>query len=339
MRHGLLSLTFGLVLLLAAPASAHEVGLSKGGYRVAGHTLMADIDIGNSDLGEGPEALVAALRVTNGGQLCEGNLTGTRPEGDDGQIVTAVYVCSEAPTQLALDFGFLLAAGPSHRHMYRLRAGANSWDGIAWRQKAKATFTIAAEPEAPPVIETPSFTAFVILGVEHILIGIDHLLFLLALVLVGVAWRPLILVVTAFTVAHSITLAVAVLGVWAPSPDLVEPLIALSIAWVGVENFFVTDAAKRWRITFPFGLIHGFGFAGALAETGLVAEQAALPLIGFNLGVEAGQLLVLLPVLPLVLYLGRAKWFGRRGIHVVSAAVVAVGLYWFIERTMGALGA
>ena len=348
MRHRLLSVAaVAAALAVAGSARAHEVGLSKGGYRVIGATLQAGIDIGDADLGEGPEALVAGLTVTSSGTPCPGSLIGAEPSSDDGRRVRMHYVCPAPPTDLTLVFGFVEGAGPSHRHLYTLIAGGRSWNGVAWRQSLSATFRIdasappdAAGPDAtgPTVMEVPSFWAFVVLGVEHILIGIDHLLFLLALVLVGVAWKQLLLVVTAFTVAHSITLAVAVLGIWAPSPDVVEPLIALSIAWVGAENFFVEDASRRWRITFPFGLIHGFGFAGALAETGLLAEDAALPLIGFNLGVEAGQILVLLPVLPLVLWLGRAAWFGRRGVRAVSAGVVAVGLYWFVERTAGALG-
>ena len=107
------------------------------------------------------------------------------------------------------------------------------------------------------------------LGIEHILTGADHLVFLLGLLLVAGGWRPLLGVVTAFTVAHSITLALAALSIFAPSPRLVEPAIALSIAYVGVENLLNPDARQRWRITFPFGLVHGFGFAGALRAIAL----------------------------------------------------------------------
>ena len=131
------------------------------------------------------------------------------------------------------------------------------------------------------------------LGVEHILTGADHLVFLLGLILVGGSLRSLVGVVTAFTLAHSITLALAALSIFAPSPRLVEPAIALSIAYVGVENLFVNDASKRWRITFPFGLIHGFGFAGALREIALPRAQLPIALVSFNLGVELGQLGVL----------------------------------------------
>jgi hypothetical protein len=147
--------------------------------------------------------------------------------------------------------------------------------------------------------------------------------------------RALIGVITAFTLAHSITLALAVLGVFAPSPRLVEPAIALSIAYVGVETFFVADARRRWRITFPFGLIHGFGFAGALREIALPRAQVPVALVTFNLGVELGQLAVLAVALPLVLTVRRAPWFGDRGVKVFSAAIAVIGCVLFVARLAG----
>lgn len=175
------------------------------------------------------------------------------------------------------------------------------------------------------------------LGVEHILTGFDHLVFLLGLILVGGRLRSLIGVISAFTLAHSITLALAALSVFAPSPRLVEPAIALSIAYVGIENLFVTDARKRWRITFPFGLIHGFGFAGALRQIALPRAQVPIALVSFNGGVELGQLAVLSLALPLVLALRRAPWFGERGVKVVSVAIAAGGAALFVVRLVNRL--
>jgi hydrogenase/urease accessory protein HupE len=174
-----------------------------------------------------------------------------------------------------------------------------------------------------------------LMGIEHILLGYDHLVFLLGLVLVGGKWRELIWVVTAFTIAHSITLALAALGIWAPSPRIIEPAIALSIAYVGVENFFVADAGKRWRITFPFGLIHGFGFAGALAELGLPRAQVPVALLAFNLGVELGQLAVMALVVPLVLYLRKREAFRDKGVKAISTLIVVAGTVWFVLRVVG----
>src|SRR5262249_30813916 len=143
--------------------------------------------------------------------------------------------------------------------------------------RAHATWALdGANAAASGSSTTPNLAwSMLKLGVEHILTGADHLVFLLGLILVGGRWRSLVGVVSAFTLAHSITLALAALSVFAPSPRIVEPAIALSIAYVGVENLFVKDASKRWRITFPFGLIHGFGFAGALREIAL--PRAELP--------------------------------------------------------------
>jgi hydrogenase/urease accessory protein HupE len=170
------------------------------------------------------------------------------------------------------------------------------------------------------------------LGVEHILTGADHLVFLLGLILVGGRLRSLVGVVSAFTLAHSITLALATLSIFAPSPRLVEPAIALSIAYVGVENLFVKDASKRWRITFPFGLIHGFGFAAALREIALPRAQIPIALVSFNLGVEIGQLGVLAIALPLTVAARNAPWFGDRGVKLLSLAIAIGGAALFVER-------
>jgi hypothetical protein len=149
---------------------------------------------------------------------------------------------------------------------------------------------------------------------------------------VGGRWRSILLVVTAFTVAHSITLGLATLDVWSPSPKIIEPAIALSIAYVGAENFFVKDAAKRYWITFPFGLVHGFGFAGALREIAMPKADVPAALLLFNLGVEAGQLAVLAVALPLVFHLRKREAFRTRGVKIASLAIIAAGLVWFVSR-------
>jgi hydrogenase/urease accessory protein HupE len=191
----------------------------------------------------------------------------------------------------------------------------------------------APAPAAKKASPLPGALSFFRLGVEHILTGWDHLVFLLGLVLLRARVKQLLAVVTAFTVAHSITLALAVLGVFTPSSRIIEPAIALSIAYVGVENFFVKDGSKRWRITFPFGLIHGFGFAGALRAIDLPRAEIPGALVSFNLGVEAGQLGVMLVVLPLVFLLrDRQRWFDPRGVRVVSGVVAGVGALLFVAR-------
>lgn len=171
------------------------------------------------------------------------------------------------------------------------------------------------------------------LGVEHILTGTDHLLFLVTLLVVVGTWRQLLGIVTAFTVAHSVTLALAVFEVVRLPEKLVESTIALSIAWVAMENLVRGAGTKRWLLTFGFGLIHGFGFAGALRELELPKQGLLKSLLLFNVGVESGQLLVVLPLLPLILWVRRFEWsvvFQR----MVSGVALVAALWWLVERLL-----
>lgn len=184
--------------------------------------------------------------------------------------------------------------------------------------------------------EPPSLSEYFRLGVEHILGGFDHLVFLLGVVLIAARTREVLLSVTAFTLAHSITLGLAVLGLVEVSPRLVEPLIALSVAYVGLENFFIRSPKARPRLTFGFGLVHGLGFAGALRELGVPAERAGLALASFNLGVESGQLLVLLVLWPLLLWLRRSPRGYLLVARALNIALIALGAGWCLERTLNA---
>jgi hypothetical protein len=180
--------------------------------------------------------------------------------------------------------------------------------------------------------------AFFLLGVEHILLGFDHLLFLLALVLRGGGAGRLLGIVTAFTVAHSITLALSVLDIATIPPRVVEPVIALSIAYVALENLFLRrPASRRWAVSFLFGLVHGFGFAGVLREMTLPPSALLGALLPFNLGVEAGQALVIALLLAPLAWLRRSPLEGR-AVASLSAVVFVAGLGLLIERTLLAPG-
>jgi len=188
---------------------------------------------------------------------------------------------------------------------------------------------------SPPVSvgETGSgaFRRFVPIGIEHIIFGPDHVAFLLALLLPGGRWKSLLAIVTAFTVAHSITLGLAVLGLVRPIPWLVEGVIALSIVAAAGENLLAKGERGTWvRAMYAagFGLVHGFGFAGALGEVGIPQEVLGWVLAGFNIGVELGQLAIVLIVVPLLAWIGRREMIVRYG----SMAIMAVGLYWTVER-------
>ena len=173
---------------------------------------------------------------------------------------------------------------------------------------------------------------------EHIWTGYDHLLFLFALLVVCRSFRSIVAIITCFTLAHSITLALATLEVVNLPSRVVEPAIAASIVFVGLENVVRRGAEPkgRWALTFAFGLIHGFGFASVLKDLGVGqgGQGLAMPLFTFNAGVEVGQVVVAAIVLPIVWRLRKNETFLRRGVPALSAVIAGAGLYWFLERTV-----
>jgi hydrogenase/urease accessory protein HupE len=180
-----------------------------------------------------------------------------------------------------------------------------------------------------------SFANFLSLGVKHILTGYDHLLFLFGLLLVARGFFSSLGIITSFTIAHSITLALATLDVVQIPGRIVEPLIAASIVFVGIENLLRGDIPKARRmVPFGFGLIHGFGFASALREAGIGSGTGGivLPLFSFNLGVELGQIMVAAVALPVIWKLWENPMFIARWAPACSVAVVLLGSFWFVQR-------
>jgi hydrogenase/urease accessory protein HupE len=171
-------------------------------------------------------------------------------------------------------------------------------------------------------------------GIHHILIGPDHLLFLVGLLLMGGSIRRLTMVVTAFTVAHSVTLSLAALNIFTPPARIIEPAIALSIVYVGADNLLAQGGRdmRAW-IAFAFGFIHGFGFANVLREMELPGRALGWSLFSFNFGVEIGQLLVVVTVASAFAFLrSRSEWARRRLVFAGSLVVIAAGAFWFIQR-------
>jgi hypothetical protein len=193
----------------------------------------------------------------------------------------------------------------------------------------------AASPEPTPHV--PTFAACVRLGVEHLLGGYDHLALLVGLLAVSRRFTRVLAVLAAFTLAHSLTLVLATLGGVRLPARLLEPLIAATVVLVAAENLrHPDDGPGRWALTFAFGLVHGLGFASALAQAGVGRNGAplALPLIGFNLGVDVGQVALAALVVPALGYLRRFPAFERYGTRLLSAAVGALGLAWLGARLM-----
>jgi hypothetical protein len=180
------------------------------------------------------------------------------------------------------------------------------------------------------------FWKYLSIGFEHIIpLGFDHILFILCVFFLNTSQRKIILQATMFTLAHSITLGLSMYGIINPDPGIVEPLIALSIVVLAVENLF-SDKVRPWRMimVFLFGMVHGMGFAGALSELGMPRYAFATALVAFNVGVELGQLAVIL-----FMYFAVAKtmssspWYRRRVVVSASLVIAAIALYWTVERT------
>jgi hypothetical protein len=188
-------------------------------------------------------------------------------------------------------------------------------------------------------------------GMHHLAIGIDHLCFLFALLLPSVlrrdgrGWVPtetlkgtlveVTKVVTAFTLAHSVTLGLSAFGVLAPDPGLVEVAIALSVLLAALNTVFPVVTEGRWVLAFGLGLLHGFGFVSALTDLGASGGSLAVSLLGFNLGVEAGQLVVVALFVPLVFVVRRARWYARVAMPAGGVVLVLLASWWTVERVAG----
>lgn len=181
-------------------------------------------------------------------------------------------------------------------------------------------------------------TQYLGLGFTHILPrGLDHILFVLGLFLLSTRLKPLLLQVTAFTAAHTLTLALTIYGVFALPPSVVEPLIALSIAYVAVENLITSELQpSRVVLVFAFGLLHGMGFAGVLTDLGLPRSEFVTALLTFNVGVEIGQLAVIAAAFAVVVGVRNRPWYRSRVVVPLSVAIAGVGLFWTLQRVVGA---
>jgi hydrogenase/urease accessory protein HupE len=193
---------------------------------------------------------------------------------------------------------------------------------------------------APPPALLAVIGRYAAAGIKHIFLGYDHIAFLIAVMLWARRLWPVIKIVTAFTVAHSITLSLAALEIVVIPSSIIEPAIAASIVYVAAENFFSRDVDKRWRDTFAFGLIHGFGFASALQEFGLPAGTVVPALAAFNLGVELGQVAIVLVVIPTLIGVDRllaaSRGAGRAAplVYTLSGIIAVLGCYRIVERTL-----
>lgn len=343
----LAALALGLALVLcAAAARAHSGGVT--GFAtldVAGNALRYRLTLselppalrGAQDPARAVAGLEAALRAglsfsADGAPCALAGVTSAAPTPDRVSVSTSLdYVCAAPIVRLELRDDSFDALGADVHVSGRARAGAREFDFALATEAREARFAFddGAAPAAPAA---PGFAHFLTLGVEHILIGYDHLLFLLALLLVPGRLGSTVRIVTAFTLAHSVTLAIAALDLMRLSPALVEATIAASIAYVAAENLWARNPlSHRARVTALFGLVHGCGFASVLRGIGLPTDGLWPALLGFNLGVEFGQVLIVLCVAPLLHALARRPR-GKRALGALSALVCAAGLWLVVAR-------
>jgi hypothetical protein len=257
-------------------------------------------------------------------------------------VLRFTAACPSVPEELRVMYRLFSDTDPQHKGLLRLQAGGETRTAIFSPAAAQQTFRLAH-----PILRR-QFLAYLATGVDHIWSGYDHILFLLSLLLPAVvvhrgrSWEPsegfrpafadVLKTVTAFTVAHSLTLSLATLQLVTLPARISESAIALSVALAALNNLFPIVRGSRWIVAFCFGLVHGFGFASVLTDLGLPKGVLAVALVGFNLGVEVGQIAIVAAFLP-VAYLVRRTWLYRRVVLVGgSGAIATVAALWFVER-------
>ena len=350
----------GLAVLVALAAQAHQTRLSSSKLVLQGSTVAATLELNGRDLdiaarlalsGDGdevrPQRLAAQQRAVldylHGRVLLQFENGTQCPVADellqarrDHVVAQLRFRCPPLGRPLVYRVTLFHEIDPAARHVVTV-------DGDERRLGLLGVANPEMRLSGVRAGLGETLRHYVAAGIEHIAIGYDHIAFLLAVIVLGRRFWPLFAAVTAFTVAHSITLTLAVLG-WVELPSrIVEPLIAATIVYVAAENFFIRDMRHRWWLTFAFGLIHGFGFASVLREYG-IPDHALIPaLAAFNAGVEVGQILVV--AIAVLAWRAGFALSGKAGVHgdaalqrrvslAVSAGVLLLGLYWLGERLL-----
>ena len=278
----------------------------------------------------------APCTIESGAQLIDDHTDGAYT------VLPLTLRCPGAPAQLTIDYTLFADLDPQHRGLLNLQALGLTRAAVLGPQAQTQTF------ELKSVSRWSQFIDYGREGVWHIWIGFDHILFLLALLLPavliwrGARWQPVetfreafmgvLKIVTAFTVAHSITLSLATLGFVSLPSRWVESAIAASVVLAALNNVWPVFHGRRWTVAFTFGLIHGFGFASVLADLGLPREALALALVGFNLGVEGGQLAIVAVFLPLAFALRRSTFYRRAVMIGGSLLIATLAGIWLVER-------
>lgn len=350
-------LTLVFLVVAVASALAHDPGLSAAVLKLEGDRVSAHLTFARADI-----ELLVPMDADRDGKISESEFAQVRPQLQAlaaeaiavkvvGQPVQTEITGIELDDSNGIHFNFSFAKSSGgiftieskliermprgHRQFVEL-IGGEKLIGSKMLTAGSISYQPTADALAEAAKAGESFWAFFVLGLEHIAFGFDHLAFLFALLLAGSKLREAAKIITSFTLAHSITLALATFDVVNLPSWIVEPMIAVSIVYVGLENLFRRDRGKRWLLTFAFGLIHGFGFASVLRELG-IAEQgtsAIIPLFSFNFGVELGQITIAALILPMIWKLREQPKFVPRYVPAFSVLIALAGGYWLVERTL-----
>ena len=357
-----------LLLTLANIAQAHKPSDSYLILKIDGATVQGQWDIALRDLdfaigldGNGNGEItwgelrarhnaIAAyalprLKISTEGEACPSHATANLVDNhSDGAYAVLRFVaeCAKPLTSVELNYSLLFDVDPQHKGLLRLEYKGTTSTAIFSPDKAKQNFDLSE------ITLLRQFLDYAKEGVWHIWIGFDHILFLLSLLLPAVLYRSkkhweavasfkpalidVLKIVTAFTLAHSITLTLATLGVVTLPTRLVESAIAASVVLSALNNVFPMFEGRRWMVAFAFGLIHGFGFASVLADLGLPQDALLLALVGFNLGVEGGQLAIVSAFLPIAYYLRGTVFYRRAVLFAGSILIMLLASVWLVER-------
>ena len=322
----------GILTIFCAGVQAHDPGLSAAEVRILPDRIVAEVSFAPSDLAGVQVSAADVVTIYSVEKKLELRSFILKPS-DQNSVHYLLEFANPNAGEIKIGAPLLANLPRGHKQFCSVYDSENRV--LAERMLSAEANELTLDLRATSVNNNSIFR-FLMLGIEHILTGYDHLAFLLALLLAGGSLRQNARIITSFTVAHSLTLALATLGLVNVSPAVVEPLIAVSIVFVGLENLFKRRLAARWLVTFGFGLIHGLGFAATLRELGIGAlgARVAIPLLSFNLGVELAQIAIAALVLPLVWRLEKRPAFALRHVPALSLLITFAGLYWLLARTL-----
>ena len=320
-----------LILLLSGTVLAHDPGLSAAEVRILPDRIVAEVSFARVDLDQNLGERLLEIKADE--QIVKlRNVTVQTPDA------SSIHFILEFPNSPAAELHLSAVAlehlPRGHKQFLSVRDSEGKLLAERMLSAESKDLTIALQTNSGSHSER--FFRFLVLGIEHILTGYDHVAFLLAVLLTGGSLSSNARIITSFTIAHSLTLALATFGVVTLPAAIVEPLIAASIVFVGIENLVRRQLARRWLVTFGFGLIHGLGFASILRDLGIGAMgiQGAIPLLSFNLGVELAQLSIAALTLPLIWRLKHRPAFMLKHVPALSLLITLAGIYWLLARTL-----